>query len=161
VWFLEQANTKLNQLLAAVAGGALVLMMLVTVGNMILRAVYVPFGATSEVVGWLAALTTAFALGYTQLNRAHVTIDLVVERFPERWQSLAGSLMMLLSAVFFSTATWQVFLYAERLRNLGVLSETLRLPHYYLVYAVALGIACLTLALAVDFVKLLAGVVKR
>jgi TRAP-type C4-dicarboxylate transport system permease small subunit len=161
VWFLEQANTKLNQLLAVIAGGALVMMMLVTVGNMIMRAVYVPFGATSEVVGWLAAITTGFALGYTQLNRAHVSIDLVVDRFPKRLQSFVQSVVMLLSVVFFSFVTWQVFLYGDRLRNLGVLSETLRLPHYFFVYAVALGIVCLTLALVVDLVKSLAGVVEK
>lgn len=157
---LELLSNNLNRILAAIAGGSLVAMMLVTVGNMIVRAVYVPFGATSEVVGWLAAITTGFALGYAQINKAHVTIDLVVERFPKRVQSLVESIMLLLSMVFFSIATWQLILYGERLRKLGGLSETLRLPYYYFVYAVAIGLACLMLALAVDFLRKLQGVVS-
>ncbi|MBS4024318.1 MAG: TRAP transporter small permease [Clostridia bacterium] len=161
MWFLEQTNTKLNQLLAVIAGGALIMMMLVTVGNMIIRVVYVPFGATSEVVGWLAAITTGFALGYAQINRAHVTIDLVIDRFPKRWQSLVQALVMLLSIAFFILITWQVFLYGERLRGLGVLSETLRFPHFYFVYALVIGFACLTLVLMVDFLKSLLGVVNK
>ncbi|GAI39433.1 unnamed protein product, partial [marine sediment metagenome] len=65
-----------------VAGGLLVAMMLITVVNLIMVQVDRPFVGTTEIVGFLAALVAAFALGYTQLQKGHTRVDILVLRFP-------------------------------------------------------------------------------
>jgi TRAP-type C4-dicarboxylate transport system permease small subunit len=150
---LEGLSVRINQLFIWIAGVALVGSMLLLVTNMILRVVYVPFGATSEVVAFLAAIVTAFALGFSQINKAHVAIDLIVSRLSTRTSAIIESITIFLSMILFSVATWHLWLFAGRQMGRGVLSETLRLPYYWLIYAVAIGFVSLVLVLLVDLLK--------
>ncbi len=160
---LEAITTALNRWLNWVAGGLLVAMMLLTVANMILRALpgYSPFVGTVEVVCFLAALVAAFALGYTQIHRGHTRVDILVLRFPPRVQSIIDSIMFFIGMVLFGVATWQIVKLATRYWGLGSVSETLHIIFFPLIYAVALGCALLCLVLLLDFLKSLAQVVKR
>lgn len=158
---LEKLTVSFNQLLTWVAGCTLVAMMLLSVVNMILRVVYVPFGATAEVVGWLSAVTIAFALGYTQINRGHVAIGILVDRLSGRVQSVVNSVGSLISMILFVIVAWKMFFYAVRLRDIGVLSESLSMAFYPIVFAIALAFIGLTLVLLVDFIKSFIGVAKK
>jgi len=143
----------LNRGLACVAGISLVAMVFVTVGEMVLRMFGKPMAGTVETIGWLAATTTAFALGYTQIHQGHVAIDLVTSRLGPRLQVLVSMLVYLASTVLFVIVTWNVFRHAGVLRETGSLSETMKVIVYPWVYLVSLGCAGLTLALVVDFLK--------
>lgn len=150
---LEGISSWINRVFVSIAGVALVGTMLLLVTNMILRVVYVPFGATAESVGFLAAIIIAFALGFSQINKAHVAIDLLVSRFSARTAAVLESITLLLSMVLFSFAAWQIWLFAGRQMERGVLSETMRLSYYPLIYAVAIGFASLVLVLFIDLLK--------
>lgn len=150
---LDRFNSILNRWLALVAGFSLVAMVVVTVGEMVLRMFGRPMAGTVETIGWLAAVTTAFALGYTQVYQGHVSIDLFTRRLGSRTQEALSMLMNLVSAALFMVVTWNVFRYAGVLRETGSLSETMKVIVYPWVYLVSLGCAGLTLALLVDFLK--------
>lgn len=154
---LERTNALLNRGLAVLAGGALVAMMLVTVAEMVLRLFGRPMAGTVEAIGWLAAATSALALGYTQLHRGHVAIDVVFRRFAPRLRRATESLTLLVGAALFALVSRQVLRHAEVLRATGSLSETMKVIVYPWVYVVAAGCAGLTLALFTDFVKSLPG----
>ena len=158
---LETIINALNRWLGWVAGGLLVTMMLITVVNMLMRAVYVPFFGTVEVICFLAALVAAFALGYTQLYKGHTRVDILVSRFPPRVQAIIDSIMFFIGMVLFGVATWQIVKLATRYWELGSVSETLHIIFFPLIYAVALGCALLCLVLLLDFLKSLAQAVKR
>lgn len=159
--YLETIINALNRWLNWVAGGLLVAMMLLTVGNMIMREVYAPFGGTVEVIGWLAALVAAFALGYTQLQKGHTRVDILLSRFPPRAQSIIDSIMFFIGMVLFGVATWQIVKLASRYWELGSVSETLYVIFFPFIYTVALGCALLCLVLLLDFLKSLVQAVKR
>lgn len=140
-----------NRVLGCVAGAALVAMMVATVADMVLRSLGRPLAGSYEVIGWLAAVCTALALGYTQHHRGHVAIDLFVVRLAARPRAFIQGLMTLLGTGLFAVVAWRVFTYAGTLREVGSLSETLRVIVYPWVYVVALGCAGLALALLADF----------
>ena len=135
------------------AGISLVAMVLVTVGEMVFRMFGKPMAGTVETIGWLAAVTTAFALGYTQINQGHVSIDLFTRRLRPLLQVMVSMLVYLASTVLFVIVTWNVFRHAGVLRETGSLSETMKVIVYSWVYLVSLGCAGLTLALFVAFFK--------
>ena len=135
--------------------------MLITVVNLIMVKVYVPFAGTAEVVCFLAALVAAFALGYTQIHRGHTRVDILVSRFPPRVQSIIDSIMFFVGMALFGVATWQIVKLASRYWGLGSVSETLYIVFFPLIYAVALGCALLCLVLLLDFLKSMAQAVKR
>ena len=150
---LDRLNSILNRGLAIVAGFSLVAMVMVTVGEMVLRMFGRPMAGTIETIGWLAAVTTAFALGYTQVHQGHVSIDLFTRRLGSQLQLVVSMLINLISAALFVVVTWNVFRHAGVLRETGSLSETMKVIVYPWVYLVSLGCAGLTLALLVDFLK--------
>lgn len=150
---LNRLSSILNRGLAFVAGISLVAMMLVTVGEMVFRMFGHPMAGTVETIGWLAAITAAFALGYTQVHRGHVSIDLFVRGLSPRLGVVLNMFIYLTSTVLFGVVTWNVFQHAGVLRETGSLSETMKVIVYPWVYLVSLGCLGLTLALMVDFLK--------
>ena len=155
---LDRFNALLNKGLAFVAGFSLIAMMLVTVGEMVSRMFGSPMAGTVEAIGWLAAVTTAFALGYTQIQQGHVSIDLFINRLGPRLRGVINMLVYLASTALFMIVTWNVFRHASVLKQSGSLSETMKVIVYPWVYLVSLGCAGLTLALLVDFMKSCADV---
>ena len=137
------------------AAVSLLVMMFLTVSEMVLRFFGTPMAGIVEAVGWLAAATTAFALGYTQLYKGHVAISLLTDRFSSRLRAILGVAVHLMSTALFAATAWYLFEYAGSLRAAGSLSETMKMIVYPWVYMVSLG--CLGLALAV-FIDLLDAV---
>ncbi|MEW6276494.1 MAG: TRAP transporter small permease [Bacillota bacterium] len=158
---LEKLSNWLNKTLAWVAGGALIVMMTLSVANIVLRLAHRPLGGTAEAVGWLAALTAAFALGYTQIHRGHVAIDFLVERLPRGPRAVVDTLTSFAATAFFALAAWRVASYAHRLGQLGKLSETMHISFFPFTYAVAFGFACFALVLLVDGLKSVKGVIQK
>ncbi|UCF93610.1 MAG: TRAP transporter small permease subunit, partial [Desulfobacterales bacterium] len=102
---LDRLNALLNRGLAFGAGVALITMMMVTVGEMVFRMFGHPMAGTVETIGWLAAVTTAFALGYTQLHQGHVAIDLFINRIAPRLRAVVNLLVSLASTALFVIIT--------------------------------------------------------
>lgn len=150
---LNRLNLTLNRGLAFMAGISLIAMMLVTVGEMVFRMFGHPMAGTVETIGWLAAVTTAFALGYTQIDQGHISIDLFVQRLSSRMRDLVCILVDLTSTLLFVIVSWHVFSYAGLLQETGSLSETMKVIVYPWVYLVSVGCVGLTLALFVNFIK--------
>lgn len=149
--FLDRLNAFVNRALAWIAGLALIAMMLFTVADMVTRGFGRPIAGSYEVIGWLSAAAMALALGYTQLHRGHVAIDLVVERLPGRGRASVDFVTSLMSLLLFSVVAWYVARYGVVLYETGSLSETLKAIVYPWVFVVAAGCAGLALALLVDF----------
>ncbi|ATW24066.1 TRAP transporter small permease [Candidatus Formimonas warabiya] len=154
---LDQVSTAINQVLAWIAGLALLLMVFVVVGNGIFRSFYKPFAGATEVVGWLGAVSAAFGLGYTQVQRGYVEIDALVEHFPQAVQHILRGIILFICTGFCAMVSWQVVLYGLNIADNGNLSETMGIPFYPLIFLVALGFGALTLALLVDFLKQITG----
>jgi TRAP-type C4-dicarboxylate transport system permease small subunit len=98
-------------------------------------------------------VTTAFALGYTQIHQGHVSIDLFTNRLNPRLRAVINILVYLASTALFMVVTWNIFRHAGVLKQSGSLSETMKVIVYPWVYLVSLGCAGLTLALLVDFAQ--------
>ena len=153
--FLDRVSKILNQVLVCIGGIFLAGMVLLICSNIFLRIVWLPLKGTFELMGFFSATVTAFALGYTQINRGHIGIDLVVMQFSEKVQRILNGINYLLCTVFFSLAGWQVTKWATIMRRTGEVTETLRIIFYPFTYGVALGCFALALVLLVDFLKVL------
>lgn len=150
---LERLSALLNRALAWLAGLVLVGMMLFTVADMVLRALGRPVAGSYEVIGWLSAAAMALALGYAQMHRGHVSIDLLVACFGARRRAAVDLATSVVSLLLFGAVAAYVANYGGVLRESGSLSETLKAIVYPWVYVVALGAAGLTVALLADVVR--------
>jgi TRAP-type C4-dicarboxylate transport system permease small subunit len=151
--WLEQASLWINRGLAAVAGVALATMMGFTAFDVLMRALGRPVAGSVEIIGWLAAVAMALALGDVQVHRGHVAMTLLSERLRGRPAALLEAVNSLVALLLFGAAAWFILRYGMTLQDTGSLSETLKVVVYPWVYAVALGFAGLALALAIDLLR--------
>ena len=149
--FLFRLSRILNRALMWIAGVILVLMILLTCANIFLRLVWIPIKGTFEFMGFFGAVVTAFALGYTQIERGHIAIDIVVNQFSARFRRVLNAINHFICMVFFGIAGWQLTKWATNLMRTGEVTETLRIIFYPFTYAVALGCFVLAVVMLVDF----------
>lgn len=138
---------KLNHVFAFIAGTALILMMLLIVFNSIKRLFSDPIAGTVEMVGWLAAITAIFSLGFAQLHKGHVFIDLLFKKLPQVLQRIVHTTVNVVSIVFFIIAGWQLMIYGIELMKNGVVAETMRIPFYPIVICCSIGFVGLLFAI--------------
>jgi TRAP-type C4-dicarboxylate transport system permease small subunit len=150
---LERTNLWLQRALAAAAGVALAALMAFTAFDVLMRALGRPVAGSVEIVGWLAAVAMALALGDVQVNRGHVAVTLVSERLKGRRAALLEAINSLVALLLFGMASVVILRYGATLQQTGSLSETLKVVVYPWVYVVAIGFAGLTLALLVDLLR--------
>lgn len=152
--FLDKISVGLNRILVFMAGIFLIGMVLLACSNIFLRIVWLPVKGTFELMGLFGAIVVAFALGYTQINRGHVAVDIVVNRFSKKFQRILHGINYSICMVFFAASAWQIFKVATNLWKTGEVTETLRIIFYPFTYGVALGCIVLALVLLIDFLKL-------
>ena len=152
---LERISTFLNRLLFGIAGVTLICMVVLTCANVFLRCVWVPIKGVYEFMGFFGAIVTAFALGYTQMKRGHVGIDIVVNQFSARTQRVLNGVNYLICMVFFALAGWQIAVWGTTIWRTGEVTETLRIIFYPFIYGTALGCLIICLVFVVDLLKVL------
>ncbi len=150
---LDKVNEVLNQVLIGVAGFFVAAMILLTFANVFLRLVWVPLSGTFELMGYFGAIVTAFALGYTQMKRGHVAVDILVKRFSKKTQGVLKAINDCICMVFFAVVAWQISRYGVTLLKTGEVTETLRIIYYPFAFGVALGCATLSLVFLTDLLK--------
>jgi TRAP-type C4-dicarboxylate transport system permease small subunit len=150
---LERVSLLLNQLLMWIAGGIIGVMILLTCANILLRIFWMPIKGTFELMGYFGAVIMAFALGYTQIGRGHIAVDILVVRFSKRTRRVLDAVNCLICTIFFAIVTWQISAYATILWKTGEVTETLRIIYYPFTYCAALGCAALSLVFLTDFFK--------
>ncbi len=151
--FLEKISHALNQALAWIAGSFLLAMILLTCANIFMRRVWTPLLGTFELMGYFGAIVTAFALGYTQIKKGHIAVDILVLRFSEKTQTFLNGINNFICMIFFALVAWQITRYATTLWKTGEVTETLKIVYYPFTYGVALGCAIFSLIFLTDFLK--------
>ena len=154
---LDKISLTLNRILIFMGGVFLVGMVLLTCSNIFSRIVWVPVRGTFELMGYAGAVVTAFALGYTQIKKGHIAVDILVKCFSKKTQKIIGCINSGICLIFFSLAGWQIVKIGTNLLETGETSETLRIVYYPFTYGVALGCFALALVMLVDFLKYFAN----
>jgi TRAP-type C4-dicarboxylate transport system permease small subunit len=148
---LSRINQVLNNILIGIGGILLVATVFLTCANIFLRIVWVPIDGTFELVGFFGAVLTAFALGYTQIRKGHISIDIMSIQYPAGVQKVISGINGLVCGLFFLFCGWRVAVWAGTIRTEGEVTETLRIIFYPFVYCVAFGCFVLALVLFTDF----------
>ena len=151
---LEKISRILNRTFMLIAGAFMAAMILITCANIFLRLVWVPIRGTFELMGFFGAVATAFALGYTQMKKTHISVDILVNGFSQKTRAVLSGINYFVCMIFFAVVGWQISRMATTIWKTGEVTETLRIVYYPFTYGVALGCFLLALALLVDFLKL-------
>jgi TRAP-type C4-dicarboxylate transport system permease small subunit len=150
---LEKISNLLNKWFLWVGGAALLIMMGISCANMFLRPFGIPLKGAYELAGFLGALTIALPLGYAQITRSHISVDILATKLSKRSQRMIHAISSFFSMIFFALVAWQVFVFATTIWKRSETSETLRIIYHPFIYAVAFCCALLSFVLLIDFLK--------
>jgi TRAP-type C4-dicarboxylate transport system permease small subunit len=153
MYTFEKISHAMAKRLYWVAGVAIVVMMLLTCADVVLRYFRKPIPGTYELVCFLGAAAVAFSMAHTSVERGHVAVTFVVSLFPRRIQGLIESITTIFGLFFFSLIAWQCVIYANELRRSGEVSLTLELPFYPFVYGISFSAVVVCLILLSDLFK--------
>ena len=150
---------KISQVLDRAAGFCCFAMMVLVACNVIGRKLFkFPITGTIELVQILFALTVGLALAHCAVKGGHITIDFVVEYFPERFQKIARILTNVITILTVTVSGWMLIGYADTLRETGRYTGSLKIAYYPFVYLIAFGFFIFAL---VEIVKIFAPNIKE
>lgn len=127
-------------------------MMIITCVDVVLRFLGKPVPGTYELVGFAGTAVVSFSLAYTSLQKGHIVVEMLVEKFPKKIQFLIDSINSLIGFFLFSILTWQSLVYALDLRKSGEVSLTLEISTYPFVIGISTGCGLLCIVLLMEFI---------
>jgi TRAP-type C4-dicarboxylate transport system permease small subunit len=151
--YLDAVNDFLNKILVILGGIAVMALMLLATGNVVLRIFSMPYRGAYEIVSFLGAVVIAFALGFTQKRKDHIVVDILTDKFSKDLQNIIDKIADLVIMIFFGVVCWQIYVWGIKIVESKEVSETLKIPFYPFVFAVAIGFAMLSFTAFVDFLK--------
>jgi TRAP-type C4-dicarboxylate transport system permease small subunit len=127
----------ISKVLNFIAGGAVTFMMLLTVADVLLRAGGHPIIGTFEIVALLLALVIGFGIPQVSLDRGHVYMDFVLEKFSKRGRKVMNTFTRVLCLFLFVFIGYNLFNVGARFHASGEVSATIKIPFYPVAYGVA------------------------
>lgn len=149
---LERMVAVFSKWATIIAGIALTAMLFISVADVIGNKIFShPIQGTTDYVSFLAVITIVFSLSYSLIEKAHVQVDLFLNKLPRRMRAIFETLIALLSLTLFVLLMWFSVRYGIRLQANNELSMTQHIPVFPFAYAVAFAClpACLYLFLEV------------
>jgi TRAP-type C4-dicarboxylate transport system permease small subunit len=143
--FYHRTLCAVVQTLAYVAGASLMVMVLVTTVDVILRKFGLSLTGAYDIVKIAATITIAAALPYTTAIKGHVAIEYFFHKLGRRGRMAVDALMRLGGMALFSLLAWGCVDYGNSLRARGEVSMTLQLPVFWVPYVLAVSCALVVL----------------
>ncbi|HOC58562.1 MAG TPA: TRAP transporter small permease [Smithellaceae bacterium] len=147
--YLTRAGKAFNYLACA----AVIVMMLLSTSDVVLRLLGNPIPGSYELVGFLGTIVVSFALAFTSIEKGHIAVELMVEKLPQRTQLIIEFICNLIGALLFGMMTYKAVRYALDIRASGEVSSTLQMPIYPFIFGMALGFGLLLIVLTADSIK--------
>ena|SRR3972149_5211697 len=164
---VERITSPPNKWLHRVAMVVLLALMFLTVGDVIGRYLvnripgFGPIPGTFELTEFMLAVVVLTSIGYAQVKGEHISIDMLVSKFPRRARAIIECVTNFLSMAMFVLVTWQSIRFAQLLFSEHDVSGVLRIPVYPFLIIAAIGTFMFCLAMLSSFVQSLKKLVKN
>lgn len=153
---LEAAFGRILHALAVLSGLVLLLMMLGTVADVVMRYVFnAPFRGSLELTEFAMSLIVFLAMAHCGWTGGHIAVDLLERWLDRPWLRFLPALLSIIGAALFAVMTYQVAV--EALATTSKVSNMMRIPHYPFKLAVAFGAAMFSLTLLLEAIKAMRG----
>jgi TRAP-type C4-dicarboxylate transport system permease small subunit len=143
---------RLEWLLSGLAALALLLMMLVSLGNALGRTWFQTpiYGANEIVAQWLLPATVLLSIAGAQVWKEHIDVTLAIEALNPRNLAWIRLIVNVLSAALCMAFAWYGFDEALKQTRIGATAGITSLPVWPSYYLVPLGFVVATIVFALD-----------
>ena len=148
---------KLDISFEVIAGVVLAFMMIVTVSDIVMRALGHPIMGTVEVITFCGAIVIGFALPHSSFTKMHVFVDLLIERLSPGCRSALVCATKAAGCLFFVLVGYNFILFGLKLMKTGEVSSSFRIPYYPVTFGLAISCFLESLTLLLDMLKAVKG----
>jgi TRAP-type mannitol/chloroaromatic compound transport system permease small subunit len=128
------------------AAVACAVMMLLVVINAVTRFIWASIPGTLEIVESLMGVVSVMMLAYTQAQKGHIGVELVLSQMPARAQNAINCITLLLAlifALFLAKENWRMGLEAWQAKDFATTYPHVPLYPSKLVVSVGISLLCL------------------
>ena len=149
------------KLMAYVAAGILALMMFLIMSDVILRYVFnKPIVGSYEIVQYMMAILTSFAVVYCAYEKGHVSVEVVYDHLSKNLQLILSFIISFVLFLILLLFSWQNIIYIKEIYNQRMMSAILYIPMYPFVAAVAISFVATCVVVFIDFIETVFKMVK-
>lgn len=139
---------RVSRWLTNIAASTLTFIMLLTVADVFGRAFGHALLGTYEIVSTLLGVVIGFCLPMVSLDKAHVSMEFIVERLPSRFQAVTNMLTRLVCLLLFSFIAYNLVSVGNEFHRSGEVSPILQIPFFPVAYGIA---ACCVIQCCIYF----------
>ena len=159
---LNKIISPVKSTVLGISGACLALMMFLTALDVGLRYMFnSPISGALELVEYMMAVIVPFALTVTAYEKAHIGVEMIMDKFPRRFRAYVACSTHLLTLFLYALITWQGFLYIFEEYDSGMTSAVLLIPNYPFVASLTAAFALFTLITVMHFFENLTEVLSR
>lgn len=141
-----------NKAMDVVAGTALVLIMLLTSCDVVLRYLGHPIQGSYDIASLTGAFVIGFALPRTSWEKMHISVDILVEWIPDK-RVILDMITRIMAIALFVLIGWNLVKLGASFMRTGEGTLTIGLPLYPVAYALGFAAFLECFALLGDIVK--------
>lgn len=151
---LDRYIAPVKNVVLTIAAATLAIMMFMTALDVALRYIFSsPIPGGLELMEYMMAVLVPFAVTITAYQRAHVGVDLVMERFPLKVRSIVAAVTTAMMLVFYALITWQCAIHTVEQYHSGMTSAVLLIPIYPFVASLTVAFGLLTLVTLIECIE--------
>jgi|YelNatPaOPRAMG01_1025707.scaffolds.fasta_scaffold289764_1 TRAP-type C4-dicarboxylate transport system permease small subunit len=164
---IDRSILKISRLFNYIGVCVILVMMFFTASDVLLRYIFnAPIEGAYEAIELMMAISFCFGIAYTQRQKGHVSVDLLVQRLNERKKAGLKFIVSLISFFLCLLITWQSFLKANvtflsKEYTYGGIGPFGHVPIFPFVYLTSSACLIFTLELFVDLIASLKEVMKK
>ncbi len=141
-----------------IAAGALMIMMLLTTLDVVLRMFKTTIPGTYEIIGLLGTVVVSFSLAYTSLEKGHIAVEFLLEKFPPKLAKSIDLINAVIATMLFGAISWQCFVYGLELKQSGQVSMTVQMPTYPFIFGIAVSAFLMCAVLIIRSIQITRGI---
>jgi TRAP-type C4-dicarboxylate transport system permease small subunit len=151
---------KIDVTFHVISGLTLAFMMVVTLLDVIMRNIGHPIVGTVEIISFCGSVVVGFAIPYTSWKKAHVYVDLVVDKLSPRSKVIMAVITRGMGIALFVFIGYNFIVYGRDLLRTGEVSASFRFPYYPIAFGLALSCFLQSITLFCDLVRTVEGANK-
>lgn len=154
---------KVLSLWAVKLGSVVLMLMMLTVFiDVFLRYIFnSPLVGSVEIVEIMMVLVVALGMAYTGIHKGHISVDLLVSRFPLKVQAAIDIFNYLIATILFLIMSWKTGLQAIVAGSRHVTTTVLEVPIYPFVWTLSICTGLLSLVFLLQLLEAITRMVKK
>jgi TRAP-type C4-dicarboxylate transport system permease small subunit len=152
------------RVMAGIATIVLGVILVLAIADIVGRVVFLrPIEGVVELIGMLMVVIGFLGLGYCQLVKGNVLIDIITSRFKERGQAVFNIFSYLICIAICSLITWQggIRAWAYIFKKVGQYTVIMHILFWPFMMLMAISFAWVTVIFILDLIQAIKKVVKR